>query len=32
VAKFSYILISIYFFKYETIVRFDVYACLECNC
>ena len=27
-----YILILIYFFKYETIVRFDVYACLDCNC
>ena len=27
-----YILIFIYFFKYETIVRFDVYACLDCNC
>ena len=27
-----YNLIFIYFFKYETIVRFDVYACLDCNC
>jgi hypothetical protein len=27
-----YILILIYFFKYETIVRFDVYACLDYNC
>ena len=29
---YIYILILIYFFKYETIVRFDVYACLDCNC
>ena len=27
-----YNLIFIYFFEYETIVRFDVYACLDCNC
>jgi hypothetical protein len=27
-----YILILINFFKYETIVRFDVYAGLDCNC
>ena len=26
------ILILIYFFEYETIVKFDVYACLDCNC
>ena len=27
-----YILILIIFFRYETTVRFDVYACLDCNC
>jgi hypothetical protein len=27
-----YTLILINFFKYETIIRFDVYACLDCNC
>jgi hypothetical protein len=27
-----YNLIFIYIFKYETIVRFDVYACLDHNC
>ena len=27
-----YNLILTYFFEYETIVRFDVYACLDCNC
>ena len=29
---FYTLIILIYFFKYETIVRFDVYACLDCNC
>ena len=27
-----YISILIYFFRYETIIRFDVYSCLDCNC